>query len=739
MRVSTLAQTYLTGTAPIAADRSLAPKAVWAPEPAPRDWAKFSGERQVSAQIEWGGFCSPAADYTSKVAPPWRKPGDTVPFELKVRVDGDTDGISAELVTNANHNDDANVFEAYEMRPVDHADGVVTFRADVPIHKLGAYTATARITTDGEHHEWANARGCTDIHFRPYDVRFDRLNVREISLSNLGKDGEPGTIEDLLEPNSAGGYPLEDLVEQGVTAALFVPMHENTEVHRRGPAGSPYAVKNPFSVAARHSREGQRIQKEIEALEASHPDHSAPDFKKQKAELERAAFAAGHASFDKLIAKCKDLGIEVFLDVAPNHAAWDAGVFDLFSRYDEAGAIAWEIRKNDPAQFETHKGQTEAMNAKIAQLEEAGVEQELRDVAPHLFAAWNDGNPRGAKNRDEIVRGGWWEWPDVMQDWHGVKRDGWKWYEMPQTAETRANRGWRRRALELFVMKGVSGFRVDHGTGLPLAFFDRDLNRVQSLVDMIRPGESLYAIPEDFHRKDDTRRRVDRLQGGWFHDLRAARTPADFRGVIDNRGNDDERTLGNHDESRGASAFGGDWRAYAQHQTRLMFAGGPYSSLMGDELGEQRQLDFKSYETVPTLLHANDAAQEVKSIIGRAGRLKRDLPALHTRNTHWLPTKDAGWDNRILAAARLPIDETDNLVLWFDNFDPHNRVSNVFMLSDEAKARLDDDVAYRAVDHFAEGAPDLWEKPMTGAEIKQNGVYAELDRYGTQLIELVPA
>ena len=104
-----------------------------------------------------------------------------------------------------------------------------------------------------------------------------------------------------------------------------------------------------------------------------------------------------------------------------------------------------------------------------------------------------------------------------------------------------------------------------------------------------------------------------------------------------------------------------------------------------------------------------------------------------------MPTKDGGWDSRILAAARLPMDEGDNLALWFDNFDQDNRVSNVFMLSEEAKQRLDDHKRYRAVGRFSEGEPDLWSEPKTGAQIKAEGVYAELDAYGTQLIELVPA
>jgi hypothetical protein len=171
--------------------------------------------------------------------------------------------------------------------------------------------------------------------------------------------------------------------------------------------------------------------------------------------------------------------------------------------------------------------------------------------------------------------------------------------------------------------------------------------------------------------------------------------------------------------------------------------GGPNGRKMGDEYGELGGLDFRGSGTkLWTLSNSTPETQEVHGVVGRAGRAKRNLDALHHRDRHWLRDDQGGWHSDILAAARFdgaPGRASSGLAVVVANFRGDHGASGRFRLTPEAASKLEPEGRFMAYDHMAKDKyRPLWSEPKTGQELADGGVYVELGPYQVQALDLAP-
>ncbi len=665
-----------------------------------------------------GGFRSSATDGTGLVDFPWEAPGDTISFELLVYDVDKPHELKAQLWTNVDHADDLSLFDAIDMRFDRWEEGAAVYRVDLPVNQVGNYRAVGRISRDGgESWDWMGGQGIADVRFRPRDERHDALNMAEVNVGMVNFDpttGRYGTFADMMEhgsPASGGKYTLEWLASQGKTAIWMMPPFEVSKWDGRHPlddAGSPYAAKDFFSVSPELARAAQGLEGQ-------------------------AARDAANEEFRAFMARAHQLGIKVILDVALNHVGHDYEFADLFVSTDAEGNELREVRYGDYSQVTTSPEQA-------AQVELA-LQDDLPDhmeyVAPWMYGSAS-GDPHGAHGPDDKAAGGWFEWNDVAQLNHGRMRYGYHWWDVDPTAENLAVQEWLIRVMRFWAVDmGVDGFRLDHLTGLPLRLLEQGISEAQADVDRHTPGRTLFVMGEDFHTNTDTRHWLDAGQGGWYHELLKVHSPADLRRTLEHPWFHDLANLDSHDEDRFQQHFGDDLRAGARLSNLVELMGGPYAELAGDEMGSREKLRFKQYAGIDVLQQPSPEALALAQDNARVGMARKVLPALADDNRVWLQPRRGGADDALVAVGRVADDRSENPVVVFGNLSNHDRRENAFEITGDLADRIDPEAEYMAYDRLAQDpAAPLWDKPISGKRLLSKGIYAAVDPYGIQVVEL---
>ncbi len=681
---------------------------------------KVGNTGDLSARIT--GLSSPLMNRIGLIEFPWEKPGDALPVELQVAVSGDPSQVRAELWTNANNNASPDQYQSIPMKLVRTEGSVATFRVDVPITAIGNYRASARVSTDGgKSFRWASDSGVPDLRFRPRDEAHDALNITEVSIGNVNADPVTrrlGTFADMMEsgsPDTNGKYTLEWLAKQGKNAIWLMPPFEISKWEGRHPlddAGSPYAVKDYFSIRTELARSAQGLTGE-------------------------AAREAALAEFKAFVDKAHSLGIKVILDVALNHVGHNLEFRDLFIGHDASGREIREVRKNDFSNVITQPGQLEQIRRGI---DDPEIPDYAEWVAPWLYGSAS-GDPRGARSAHDKVGGGWGEWLDTAQLNHGRRREGYHWWdEANPSAEQRAVQGWMTRILQFWAVDmNVDGFRLDHLTGLPLSVLETSLNLVEADVDQHHPGKNLFVTGEDFHTQDDTRPWLDAGQGGWFHEFVKAHSPADFENVVESPYFHDLLNLSSHDEHRPVTHFGHDLRALTRTAALLQVLGGPVVEVAGDEVGERDQLAFKQSKAIPWAKNLAEGGAQVASYLRKVGTVRAETPALLDDNRAWLRPRIGGADPDLLAVARHPDAKEGRVVFATANLNNVDARENAFNLDAESASRIDPAGRYQLRDLLADDPHrHVWSAPLTGQELLDRGLFVRMKPYELQVLELTP-
>jgi glycosidase len=686
------------------------------------DLAPLVEQLGQQARGDWrpriGGFGTDATDATGLVDFPWDGPGDSIGFELRVYDVEDPYAVDAQLWTNADHADDLSLFDAVEMRFDRWEEGAAIYRVDLPVQQVGNYRAVGRISRDGgESWDWMGGQGIADVRFRPRDERHDALNMVEINVGMVNFDPETGaygTFADLMEPGSPSGngrYTLEWMAAQGKTAIWMMPPFEVSKWEGRHPlddAGSPYAAKDFFSVSPELARSARGLEGQ-------------------------AARDAANAEFRAFMERAHELGIKVVLDVALNHVGHDFRFADLFVGSDAAGNEVREVRYGDYSQVVTSPEQA----ARVERALQDDQPDTMERVAPWMYGS-AAGDPHGAAGPHDKAAGGWFEWNDVAQLNHGRMRHGYHWWDSEPSAENLAVQEWLIRVMRFWAVDmGVDGFRLDHLTGLPLRLLEHGVSEAQADVDRHTPGRSLFVMGEDFHTNTATRHWLDAGQGGWYHEFLKVRTPADLQRVMEHPWFHDLANLDSHDEERFQHHFGHDLQAGARMSNLIELMGGPYAELAGDELGSHEKLRFKQYAGIDVLLDPSEEGLALAQQNARVGMARRVLPALADDNRVWLPPRRGGADDALVAVGRVADDGAENPVVVFGNLSNRDRRENAFELTGALAERIDPEAEYMAYDRLAEDpAAPLWDKPIPGRKLLQKGIYAAVDPYGIQVVEL---
>jgi hypothetical protein len=487
--------------------------------------------------------------------------------------------------------------------------------------------------------------------------------------------------------------------------------------HPDDDAGSPYAVKDDFSVRTELSRDARAV------LARGGTKEEARD--------------AALAEMKRFLKKAHDLGIQVFLDVALNHVGHNYELRDLFVGKDASGREVREVKKNDFGQVVLDPAQLAVIQQKI---DDPAVPDYMEYLAPWMYGD-RHGDPHGANFVDDKAPGGWFEWPDTAQLNHGRMRWSYSWWDTAVLPEHKAVQGWLERVLRFWAVDvGVDGFRLDHLTGLPQSLLEDSLNRVQADVDAHRPGTNLFLFGEDFHTADQTRHFLDAGQGGWFHNLLGAKTPRDFESILEDPWFHELLNLSSDDEQRALLSLGNDHRATARLTALLQLFGGPVSTVAGDAVGERAQLPFKQYRGVVALRAASVDGKQMAEVIGRAGRARSTEAALQDDNRAWLRPRDGDSDGELLALSRFPDDKKGKVCFVAANLSNARDRENVFRLDEETRARIDPTKRYVVKDLMADDpSASLWPTALKGQVLLDGGLFIKLAPYQVQVLALEEA
>ncbi|MBK8011538.1 MAG: hypothetical protein IPK13_09315 [Deltaproteobacteria bacterium] len=612
-------------------------------------------------------------------------------------------------------------FANIDMKPVGTEGPEQVFEANLSVRHVRAYRLAAHIANEAGVVRWLSEDGIGDTVIRPFAREHLDLNMEQIQVDQVGD----GTFQGLIDAGPET-YGLAHLEEAGINAIWLMPPFETKPWAHRHPhddKGSPYAVTDPFTIKRQHSRDARKI------VESGHD----PD-----GELSRTAALK---EFQRFVAAAKTRGIKVILDVVLNHLGHDADFRDRFTTADGRA----EIRKDDFSQIAVNQEHLATIRRR---LQNPAVANTLQALASEFFAAVRpDGSiePTGAKRPEDIVSGGWGDWRDTSQLNHGAR-----WGHGEPTSEAqRAVLDWLTRMLEFWAIDmDVAGFRFDNAAGLPAGFFETCLNNLQAKVDEAHPGKNLFYMAEDFCHVDRTRTFVDRIQGGFYTSLVQARTASQIRDVLDHPYHQEVLTGGIHDEERLAELLGGDVGAATRYLSLIQLFGGPCCRQMGDSYIERLRSQFRSWAKVPVLVQLQDRTLADANIhahqtIARAGRARRDQPALKSDQRAWLQRMDGATDETLLAFARhADLDATDpaaehSTVLVFANMEGESERESVFRLDGETQERIDPNKQYNVRNILSPRADkQLWAAARSGRSIIEEGVYAKLDPYEVQALVL---
>ena len=656
--------------------------------------------------------------------------GETIPFEVTIEVYADGSPGSAlhvEVFTNLNRRDYAKIFENpadadrsdsyYKAIPMIHIGKAPNgtnelYRASLTAQRTGAYRLTTRFRMGSGPWLWHNdfkggnrlQRDCAIVISprKTLDLRIYEVNPLVIEATPGGDEQHRSTFEDFTDHDQDGFNPfsLEHVRNQlNFNTIWLMPIFPNTNVRLDDHSGtlvpnyspgSPYAARDYWSVNPRLSRVGTA--------------------------------EAALKEFQYLVKRAEDLGLNIFIDVALNHAGRDVvygqGGVDL----GFAASAHEEIRQGRPS-WGTHKqdyrrhADSEAQLAPYAPADRMGEHRWLDAGMDWYFGDYSSLGPKHGPGRDtskgsaEDERDLFYTDLDPTGE-HDVEVEKlWQYfsYLFPYWLSLTDNR--------------LDGIRADFAQGLPPQAWEYIINKTRQkkwdfifLAEALDPDPVRYranrhfdlltALDHCFYRSDHCGHQpvtMSRL----VNSLEAEVKSFGFNAAVLFNGT-------SHDERDNGSA----WLMMNRYAVVAALYGVPMV-YMSQPLGIPHKVDFeKSWQSIKAEWVSADP--KVFTMYNRINSAREHNPALRFTNRHFLQRKNGGFNENIFSMARWT---QDNVILVFANLREQIVGTEVFEVPRDVPLRNAAGVRYHAYNLLAEDPnASLWPVARTAEDLVKNGI-----------------
>ncbi|HTJ53785.1 MAG TPA: alpha-amylase family glycosyl hydrolase [Nitrosospira sp.] len=655
---------------------------------------------------------------------------DRIPFDVLVQVDADGHApseLQVEVFTNLNRRDYAKVWEdaneagapnsyymSYPMTHIGRAGNKELYKASLAVTQTGAYRLTSRFRIGDGPWRWHNdfradgrlQRDCAIVVSprKVLSLTLYEANPYVVEATPGGTARQRSTLEDFTDHDNDGYDPfnLHHVRNTlGFNSLWLMPIFPNTH-ERLDPAqgkrvenfspGSPYAARDYWSVSERLSDAG--------------------------------AAGASMLEFQYLVDKAEELNLNIFIDVALNHAGRDVvvgqGAVDLgLSSPNEAQQPlarihpAWSTSKSN---YRSHAGNERdiAEYAPADRLGEhrwydAGIDWFFGDyssLGPKPGSGWDTSRGSAEDERDlfytDLDPAGGYDF-EVVNVWNYFA------YLFPYWLDRTDNK--------------LDGIRADFAQGLPPQAWEYIINKTrQKKWDFIFLAEALDPDPIRYRvaRHFDLLTTVDH----WLY-RNSSVTMSQLAGSLEQEANIygyNAPVLHNgtsHDEDGNADA----WLMTARYAVAAALPGVPMI-YMSQPLGVGNKIDFQnSWQNLADYWSRNNA--KVFEMYRRINAARNQNPALRSTNRYFLARQQGdGYNDTIFSVARW---QDDNVLLVFINLRDRQASPETFFVPRNIPLKSGSGIRYQARNLVADDpSANVWPEARTTEDIFTNGIYVQL-------------
>jgi glycosidase len=656
--------------------------------------------------------------------------GDTIPVEVFVEVYADgkpADALQVELFTNLNRRDHAKVWESpgdagrpnsyymtYRMNHVGRSENNERYKASLSINRAGVYRLTARFKVGEGPWRWHNdfaydgtpQRDCAVVVSpkKVLDLTIYEVNPLVVEASTGNSSNQRSTLEDFTDHDRDGFDPFNlGTVRQamGFNTLWLMPIFPKTQerwdpkkkswVPNHSP-GSPYAARDYWSVSEQLS--------------------------------EAKSQSASMTEFQYLVSKAEDLNLNVFLDMALNHAGADAiygqGAVDLGlakppekqKRIRQARA-AWGTSRSD---YRRHAG-SGADIAVVAPADRLGEHQWYDAGLDWFFGDYSSLGPK--PDWGDTSRGGALDERDLFYtdldpaSGHDFEVENvWNYFAhlLPYWLSKTNNR--------------LDGIRADFAQGVPPHAWEYIINKTRQkkwdfifLAEALDPDQVRYRVNRSF----DLLTTVDH----WLY-RNSTVSMSQLAGSLEREAElyGYNAAILHNGTSHDEEGNGNVWLMVARYAVAAAIHGVPMA-YMGQPLGVAQKIDFeKSWQHLAPYWKKADG--QVFTMYKRINSARAENPALRLTNRYFLNRRDdGGFNEDVFSVARWA---ADNIVLAFVNLRDYLVAPDVFAVPATVPLDRSAGVRYQAYNVLADdpGAA-LWSEPRTAEEIYAGGVYVKFN------------
>ena len=642
---------------------------------------------------------------------------DTLPIEVSVQVYGDgqpPNGIEVQAYSNLNRRDYAKIWESqenagkkdsyymtYPMHYVGMSGNNYVYTTSLTISKTGAYRLTTRFRINNGPWQWHNGFQFDGVAQRDCAIVVSPAKVRDLTLYEVNslvveaEGNSPATrstLEDFTDHDRDDFNPFQlGYVKQTLEfntlwmMPIFPITNQQWDTNQQQwvanfSPGSPYATRNYWAV-----------------------NEMLTDSNDQSTALKE---------FEYLVDRAEKLGLNVFLDVAFNHAGRDVvygqGAVDLQliqpADRDKQIALAHPVWCSKAGQnYRQHAGSTSEM-ATYAPVDRLG-EHSWYDAGVDWF--FGDYASLGPKpGRGDTSQGGAEDERDLLYTdldpaggYDFEVENVWKYfaYVLPYWLKQTTNQ--------------LDGIRADFAQGLPPQAWEYIINKTrQQKWDIVFLAEALDpdAVRYRVNRYFDVLTTVDHwlyrsndvTMSQLVNSLEAEAALYGYNALIMHNGT-------SHDEEGNSNV----WLMTARYAVAASMYGTPMI-YMTQPLGIAQKVDFKktwqnlksSWENAPT---------HVFTVYQRLNQARQENAALRSTNQYFLHKQfGGGFNENIFSVARW---KDDNLVLVFVNLRDWMVGSEIYAIPDVLPLDTSDGVVYQAFNLVADSPETpLWTPPPFG-------------------------